>query len=265
MKKVISVLMVLFAAVCLLQAQVVIDYSDYARHSNTSLKMVLQDSKTFDPISFATVYLVPQNDTIITNFALSGENGLVEIKDIVPGRYTVNAEMIGYKPYRMEHNIRARGWYETDLGVVLMEENPEFIDAATITAVGNAVTVQGDTLTYNASSFRVGENAMLEDLLKKMPGMKVVVIEDLISTGGSSLKAVEAIRNNGCEVVGMVASYTYGFPVAEKAFKDANVQLYTLTNYEAVVSEAVAIGYIDESQVPVLNEWRKDPANWNKD
>ena len=173
MKKVISVLMVLFAAVCLLQAQVVIDYSDYARHSNTSLKMVLQDSKTFDPISFATVYLVPQNDTIITNFALSGENGLVEIKDIVPGRYTVNAEMIGYKPYRMEHNIRARGWYETDLGVVLMEENPEFIDAATITAVGNAVTVQGDTLTYNASSFRVGENAMLEDLLKKMPGMKV--------------------------------------------------------------------------------------------
>ena len=108
-----------------------------------------------------------------------------------------------------------------------------------------------------------GLENLIEGELK--PGMKVVVIEDLISTGGSSLKAVEAIRNNGCEVVGMVASYTYGFPVAEKAFKDANVQLYTLTNYEAVVSEAVAIGYIDESQVPVLNEWRKDPANWNKD
>ena len=108
-----------------------------------------------------------------------------------------------------------------------------------------------------------GLENLIEGELK--PGMKVVVIEDLISTGGSSLKAVEAIRNNGCEVVGMVASYTYGFPVAEKAFKDANVQLYTLTNYEAVVSEAVAIGYIDESQVPVLNEWRKDPANCNKD
>lgn len=107
-----------------------------------------------------------------------------------------------------------------------------------------------------------GLENLIEGELK--PGMKVVVIEDLISTGGSSLKAVEAIRNNGCEVVGMVASYTYGFPVAEKAFKDANVQLYTLTNYEAVVSEAVSTGYISEDQVPMLNEWRKDPANWNK-
>ena len=63
---------------------------------------------------------------------------------------------------------------------------------------------------------------------------QVVVVEDLISTGGSSLKAVEAIRRDGCEVIGMVAAYTYGFPVAEKAFKDAKVPLVTLTNYEAV-------------------------------
>ncbi len=108
-----------------------------------------------------------------------------------------------------------------------------------------------------------GLENLIEGELK--PGMKVVVVEDLISTGGSSLKAVEAIRNNGCEVVGMVASYTYGFDVAEKAFKDANVQLYTLTNYEAVVSEAVRIGYIAEEDVALLNDWRKDPANWKKD
>lgn len=108
-----------------------------------------------------------------------------------------------------------------------------------------------------------GLENLIEGELK--PGMKVVVVEDLISTGGSSLKAVEAIRNNGCEVVGMVASYTYGFDVAEKAFKDANVQLYTLTNYEAVVSEAVRIGYIAEEDVTLLNDWRKDPANWKKD
>ena len=93
--------------------------------------------------------------------------------------------------------------------------------------------------------------------------MKVVVVEDLISTGGSSLKAVEAIRNNGCEVVGMVASYTYGFPVAEKAFADAKVKLITLTNYEAVVAQAVKTGYITEDEVEVLHEWRKDPAHWN--
>ena len=96
------------------------------------------------------------------------------------------------------------------------------------------------------------------------PEMKVVVIEDLISTGGSSLKAVEAIRKAGNEVVGMVASYTYGFPVAKKAFEDAGVRLITLTDYEHVVAEAAATGYISESDVEVLNEWRKDPANWRK-
>ncbi|MBQ2225109.1 MAG: orotate phosphoribosyltransferase [Prevotella sp.] len=95
------------------------------------------------------------------------------------------------------------------------------------------------------------------------PGMKVVVIEDLISTGGSSLKAVEAIRNNGCDVIGMVASYTYGFPVAKKAFKDANVELVTLTDYEHVVEEALQTGYIADSDVELLHEWRKDPAHWN--
>ena len=95
------------------------------------------------------------------------------------------------------------------------------------------------------------------------PGTKVVVVEDLISTGGSSLKAVEALRAAGYEVVGMVASYTYGFPVAEQAFADADVKLITLTNYEAVVAEALRTGYIADDQVPMLQEWRKDPAHWN--
>ncbi|MBR0272801.1 MAG: orotate phosphoribosyltransferase [Bacteroidaceae bacterium] len=106
-----------------------------------------------------------------------------------------------------------------------------------------------------------GLENLIEGELK--PGMKVVVVEDLISTGGSSLKAVEAIRLNGCEVVGMVAAYTYGFAVAEKAFKDAKVELITLTNYEAVVEEALATGYIKANDVELLNAWRKDPAHWN--
>ena len=105
----------------------------------------------------------------------------------------------------------------------------------------------------------------LENLIEGelRPGMKVVVIEDLISTGGSSLKAVEAIRRDGCDVIGMVASYTYGFPVAEKAFKDAKVPLVTLTNYEAVLEVALRTGYIEEGDVATLNEWRKDPAHWD--
>lgn len=106
----------------------------------------------------------------------------------------------------------------------------------------------------------------LENLIEGelAPDSKVVVIEDLISTGGSSLKAVEAIRKSGSEVVGMIASYTYGFPIAEQAFKDANVRLLTLTNYEAVLEVALESGYITKDQVPMLNEWRRDPANWKK-
>lgn len=93
--------------------------------------------------------------------------------------------------------------------------------------------------------------------------MKVVVIEDLISTGGSSLKAVEAIRNNGCEVIGMVASFTYGFPVSVEAFKNAKVTLVTLTNFEAVLEAALRTEYISEKDIPVLDAWRKDPAHWD--
>ncbi len=93
-------------------------------------------------------------------------------------------------------------------------------------------------------------------------GKKVVVVEDLISTGSSSLKAVEAIHQAGCEVVGMVASYTYGFDVATKAFADAGVELTTITDYNAVVQTAIKEGYIKESQLALLDAWRKDPANW---
>ena len=95
-------------------------------------------------------------------------------------------------------------------------------------------------------------------------GTKVVVVEDLISTGGSSLKAVEALRAAGYEVVGMVASYTYGFPVAEQAFADARVKLITLTNYEAVVETALATGYIEEKHVALLHDWRSNPSEWGK-
>ena len=105
----------------------------------------------------------------------------------------------------------------------------------------------------------------LENLIEGelRPGMKVVVVEDLISTGGSSLKAVEAIRRDGCEVIGMVAAYTYGFPVAEEAFKNAKVTLVTLTNYEAVLDVALRTGYIEKEDIQTLNEWRKDPAHWD--
>lgn len=93
-------------------------------------------------------------------------------------------------------------------------------------------------------------------------GAKVVVVEDLISTGSSSLKAVEALREAGFDVVGMVASYTYGFPVADKAFRDAGVSLVTLGDYEHTIETAAETGYISKEDIEVLKEWRQDPANW---
>ncbi len=93
---------------------------------------------------------------------------------------------------------------------------------------------------------------------------KVVVIEDLISTGGSSLKAVEALREAKCEVLGMVAIFTYGFKLADENFEKYNCDLTTLSDYNALLELAVKTKYISDEQVPTLNEWRKSPETWNK-
>jgi len=104
------------------------------------------------------------------------------------------------------------------------------------------------------------ENLIEGDL---RPRQKVLVIEDLISTGGSSLKAVEAIRNDGCEVVGMIAIFTYEFPIAKESFKKAGVELVTLSNYNSILEAALENGYISENEMETLQEWRKNPAKWN--
>jgi orotate phosphoribosyltransferase len=93
-------------------------------------------------------------------------------------------------------------------------------------------------------------------------GQKVVVIEDLISTGGSSLNAVRALREAGCTVLGMAAIFTYEFKKASDAFSAENCRLDTLSNYNALVDAAVKTGYIGETEVETLKQWRIDPANW---
>jgi orotate phosphoribosyltransferase len=95
-----------------------------------------------------------------------------------------------------------------------------------------------------------------------VPGQKVVVVEDLVSTGGSSLKAVEAIRGAGGIVAGMVAIFTYGFPVSEEAFRQADVPLYTLSDYDTLIEMALESGYIRENQVDLLTRWRENPSGW---
>jgi len=94
------------------------------------------------------------------------------------------------------------------------------------------------------------------------PGQKVVVIEDLISTGGSSLNAVKALRDAGCDVVGMAAVFTYEFSKAADGFAAAHCRLHTLSNYSTLILTAVETGYINDKDVETLKQWRTDPANW---
>ena len=96
------------------------------------------------------------------------------------------------------------------------------------------------------------------------PGSKVVVIEDLVSTGGSSLSAVDALKKAGCDVLGMVAIFTYGFPTAEQNFTNAGVKLDTLSNYNTMIEMAIEQGYVHPDELETLKEWRRDPASWKK-
>jgi orotate phosphoribosyltransferase len=93
-------------------------------------------------------------------------------------------------------------------------------------------------------------------------GQKVVVVEDLISTGKSSLKAVEALQEAGAEVLGMVSVFTYGFPQAWEAFEKAGIQCFPLTDYLSLLATALQKGIIKDKDIATLEQWRKDPANW---
>lgn len=96
------------------------------------------------------------------------------------------------------------------------------------------------------------------------PNTSVVVIEDLISTGKSSLMAVEALKESKAKVKGMMAIFSYGFETAEENFKNSEIALYTLSNYEMLLKEAERSQYINSEEAALLAEWRKDPANWNQ-
>ena len=106
-----------------------------------------------------------------------------------------------------------------------------------------------------------GRLNQVEGFMQK--GQNVIVVEDLISTGNSSLLAVEALRNEGANVKGMAAVFSYGFQVAEDNFANANVDLFTLSNYESLLELAVAKEYITRNEQNLLQEWRKSPSEWN--
>lgn len=173
--------------------------------------------------------------------------------------YTDNRKTLSYPDIR--------SFIKIELCRLILEQYPQ-VDA--IAGVATGAIAQGALVAdelglpyvYVRSTPKDhGLENLIEGTLK--PGQKVVVIEDLISTGKSSLKAAEAVRLAGADVVGMVAMFTYGFPVADEAFKEAGVKLTTLSNYEAMLQVALETGFIRDKDLKTLQEWREDPANWN--
>ncbi|MDE5783274.1 MAG: orotate phosphoribosyltransferase [Prevotella sp.] len=174
--------------------------------------------------------------------------------------YTDNRKTLGFP--------QLRSFVKLELCHAIQEQFPE---AQAVAGVATGAIAQGalvaDELGLPYCYVRPkpkdhGMGNQVEGEIEK--GTKVVVVEDLISTGGSSLKAVAALREYGVEVVGMVASFTYGFPVAEEAFREAGVKLVTLSDYNAVLEQAAETGYIKEEDKAVLSEWRQNPSEWKQ-
>ncbi|MFN3405986.1 MAG: orotate phosphoribosyltransferase [Cytophagaceae bacterium] len=147
----------------------------------------------------------------------------------------------------------------------------QFADAEAIAGVATAGIPQGaliaDALNLPFIYVRPKpKDHGMENLIegKITEGQKVVVVEDLISTGGSSLKAVDALRDSKFNVLGMAAIFTYGFTVADENFKKSQVKLFTLTDYSALVKQALEEKLIPQEQLQSLEDWRKDPGNWRK-
>ena len=159
-----------------------------------------------------------------------------------------------------------RSYIKEQFAALVREKYPqaEVIAGVATGAIAQGVLVAqelGLPFIYVRSS---AKNHGLENLIEGeyKAGKKVVVIEDLISTGGSSLQAVEALRNAGCEVLGMAAIFTYGFQKAVDNFVNAKCELTTLSNYNAMIDLAVKVGYVKEEQVEKLKEWRLNPENY---
>lgn len=170
MKGIYIALALLFAAsfTARLDAQIVISDDMFGR---TSFKVTAQvlDSLTKEPVAFASAYLRHPKDTVITSFALTDTLGKATLKDVTKGEHLLCIEYLGYKPvYR---KIFVRGNF--DAKVILMQPDDKVLKAASVSAVGTPMEMKGDTLVYNASSFRVMSNDNLADLLKKMPGVEV--------------------------------------------------------------------------------------------
>jgi orotate phosphoribosyltransferase len=159
-----------------------------------------------------------------------------------------------------------RDFVKTELANMVLEHFPDAEVIAGVATAGIAHGVMAADLLklpfvyVRAKPKEHGMGNQVEGYLE--PGKKVVVIEDLVSTGKSSLQVVDVLRELGSEVIGMCALFTYGFPVADAAFQQASLPLHTISNYQALMEVAEEQHLVETSQRESLAQWRKDPANW---
>jgi orotate phosphoribosyltransferase len=161
---------------------------------------------------------------------------------------------------------KIRNFIKEGLTAVIKEKYPE---VEVIAGVATGAIAQGVLVAemldlpfvyVRSEEKKHGLTNLVEGVVEE--NQKVVVVEDLISTGQSSLKAVDALQEMGCEVLGMVAIFTYNLPIATRRFEEAKLPLYTLTNYPVLIKEAAAEGYIKTNEIETLDHWSKDPTAW---
>lgn len=174
--------------------------------------------------------------------------------------YCDNRKVLSY-PY-------VRDFVKSELANMVLEHFPDAEVIAGVATAGIAHGVMAADLLklpfiyVRSKPKEHGMGNQIEGVME--PGKKVVVVEDLISTGKSSLEVVDVLRANGADVVGMIGLFTYGFNAAAEAFEKAKVPLYTISNYMALMEVAEEQQLIAADQKETLGQWRVDPANWGK-
>lgn len=161
-----------------------------------------------------------------------------------------------------------RDFVKSELANMILDKFPDAEVIAGVATAGIAHGVMAADLLklpfiyVRAKPKEHGMGNQIEGVLEK--GQKVVVVEDLVSTGKSSLQVVDVLREQGAEVLGMCALFTYGFPVADKAFADAGLPLHTISNYQALMEVSEEQKLTTPEQKATLEQWRIDPGNWGK-
>lgn len=162
----------------------------------------------------------------------------------------------------------ARTFIKQQLGKLIQDKFPEaeaIVGVATAGIAPGALVADEINLPFGyirSEAKKHGMGKQVEGDIR--PGQKIVVVEDLVSTGKSSLQAVQNLKEYGCEVLGMVSIFTYGFDIAQDVFAKENCPYYSLSNYNVLIDVAAAKGIVKPEQVAVLNEWRQSPSTWGQ-